>query len=213
MQNELNLQRTVSQEFSQTSQQAGTEINRKAKEHNDKTKQLAQAVAKADAEGNQELAQALAAQADDARKKAASWQRGGVLVNMISAGLTAPTQSMTGMVAATASPALSYEIGQHFKEKNAEGTSAHILAHAILGAAVAAAGDNNALAGALSAGGAEAAAPVISSWLYGESDGSKLNECRAEGNRNGDYKSAGNGYGGGCWWHNSQCGARQFECG
>ena len=174
VQNELDLQRTVSQDFSQTSQQAGTEINRKAKEHNDKAEQLAQAAAKADVGGNQELAQALAAQADDERKKAASWQRGGVLVNMISAGLTAPTQSMTGMVAATASPALSYEIGQQFKKHNAEGTPAHILAHAILGAAVAAAGDNNALAGALSAGGAEAAAPYISKWLYGKDKGSDL---------------------------------------
>ena len=52
---------------------------------------------------------------------------------------------MTGMVAATASPALSYEIGQQFKKHNAEGIPAHILAHAVLGAAVAAAGDNNAL--------------------------------------------------------------------
>ena len=79
-----------------------------------------------------------------------------------------------GIVAATASPALSYEIGQQFKKHNAEGTPAHILAHAVLGAAVAAAGDNNALAGALSAGGAEAAAPYISKWLYGKDKGSDL---------------------------------------
>ena len=174
VQSELDLQRAVIQDFSQTSQQAGTEINRKAKEHNDKAEQLAQAAAKADAEGNKELAQALAAQADDARKKAASWQRGGVLLNMISAGLSAPTQSTAGIMAATASPALSYEIGQQFKKHNAEGTPAHILAHAVLGAAVAAAGDNNALAGALSAGGAEAAAPYISKWLYGKDKGSDL---------------------------------------
>ena len=189
VQSELDLQRTVSQDFSQTSQQAGTEINRKVKEHNDKAKQLAQAAAKADAEGNKELAQALAAQADNERKKAASWQRGGVLLNMISAGLSAPTQSTTGIVAATASPALSYEIGQHFKglakenqrtgkteqeELSTGQKTAHILAHAILGAAVAAAGDNNALAGALSAGGAEAAAPYISKWLYGKEKGSDL---------------------------------------
>lgn len=38
---------------------------------------------------------------------------------------------------------------------------AHILAHAVLGAAVSAVGGNNALAGGLSAGSAEAAAPVI----------------------------------------------------
>ena len=195
VQSELDLQRTVSQDFSQTSQQAGTEINRKAKEHNDKAEQLGQAAAKADAEGNQELAQALAAQAGDERKKAASWQRGGVLLNMISAGLSAPTQSTTGMVAATASPALSYEIGQHFKglakenqrtgkteqeELSTGQKTAHILAHAILGAAVAAAGDNNALAGALSAGGAEAASPYISKWLYGKEKGSDLTEEEKE---------------------------------
>ncbi|EGY53534.1 VENN motif pre-toxin domain-containing protein [Neisseria shayeganii] len=43
-----------------------------------------------------------------------------------------------------------------------------------MGAAVASAGDNNALAGAISAGGAEAAAPIISHYLYNEQDGSKL---------------------------------------
>ena len=93
---------------------------------------------------------------------------------MIASGLSAPTQSGAGIVAATASPMISYEIGQYFKGKNAEGTSAHILAHAVLGAAVAAAGDNSAIAGAVSAGGAEAAAPIISHYLYNEQDGSKL---------------------------------------
>ncbi|MCP2041946.1 hypothetical protein L1281_002564 [Neisseria sp. HSC-16F19] len=49
----------------------------------------------------------------------------------------------------------------------------HMLAHGILGAAVAAAGDNNALSGGVAAISAEAAAPVISRWLYGKS-GSEL---------------------------------------
>ena len=43
-----------------------------------------------------------------------------------------------------------------------------------MGAAVAAAGANNALAGAINAGSAEAVVPVISNWLYGEIDGSAL---------------------------------------
>ena len=64
-----------------------------------------------------------------------------------------------------------YKLGQYFKSKNTEGSSAHILAHAVLGAA---AGDNNALAGAINAGGVGAAVPVISNWLYGEIDGSAL---------------------------------------
>ncbi|WP_239375216.1 VENN motif pre-toxin domain-containing protein [Snodgrassella gandavensis] len=46
--------------------------------------------------------------------------------------------------------------------------TAHILAHAILGAAVAAAGGNDALAGGLAAAGAEATAPILSEWLYGK---------------------------------------------
>ncbi|WP_241155910.1 VENN motif pre-toxin domain-containing protein [Neisseria yangbaofengii] len=106
-----------------------------------------------------------------------------MLLNSIAAGLSAPTQSTAGIAAAAASPAVSYQIGQHFKElaqQNSDGNlsakqeTAHILAHAVLGAATAAAGDNNALAGAISAGSAEAAAPLIGNYLYGEKDGSKL---------------------------------------
>ena len=93
---------------------------------------------------------------------------------MLATGLSAPTQSGVGIAAATASPALSYAIGQEFKKHHAEGTSAHILAHAVLGAAVAAAGGNDALAGALSAGGAEAIAPVVSRFMYGTDDPEKL---------------------------------------
>ncbi|EGY53533.1 hypothetical protein HMPREF9371_0278 [Neisseria shayeganii 871] len=59
-----------------------------------------------------ELAQTLSAQADDERRKAANWQRSGVLLDMISAGLSAPTQSTAGIAVATASPMISYEIGQ-----------------------------------------------------------------------------------------------------
>ncbi|MDF7675800.1 VENN motif pre-toxin domain-containing protein [Neisseriaceae bacterium ESL0693] len=44
--------------------------------------------------------------------------------------------------------------------------AAHLLAHAALGAAVAATGGNNALVGAASAAGAEAAAPALAHWLY-----------------------------------------------
>jgi len=44
----------------------------------------------------------------------------------------------------------------------------HILAHALLGAAVAAAGGNDPLTAGLAAGGAEAAAPLLAQWLYGK---------------------------------------------
>ena len=122
------------------------------------------------------------------RKYNDTWCRSGyrwakVILNMLASSLAAPTQSGAGIAAATASPAVSYAIGQHFKDlagQNANGKltasqeTAHVLAHAVLGAAVAAAGDNNALVGALSAGGSEAAAPYISKWLYGKEKGSDL---------------------------------------
>ncbi len=99
----------------------------------------------------------------------------GLLIDTVASGLSAPTSSGLGIATATISPAASYEIGQYFKaqaRKNANGQltsgqeAAHILAHTVLGAAVAAAGGNNALTAGLSAGGA--AAPVLSSFLYGK---------------------------------------------
>ncbi|WP_252512311.1 VENN motif pre-toxin domain-containing protein [Acinetobacter bereziniae] len=82
--------------------------------------------------------------------------------------MSAPTSSGLGIATATLSPVASYEIGQYFKSKDAEGSTAHILAHTVLGAAVAAAGGNDALTAGLSAGGAEAAAPKLAKYLYGK---------------------------------------------
>ncbi|AHN29308.1 hemagglutinin/hemolysin-related protein [Snodgrassella alvi wkB2] len=101
-------------------------------------------------------------------KELSQWNAGGLLLNVIGAGLSAPTNSIGGIVAATASPIVSYQIGQYFKGKDAEGSTAHLVAHAVVGAAVAAAGGNNALAGGLAAAGTEALAPVVSKWLYGK---------------------------------------------
>ncbi|HFC6804154.1 TPA: VENN motif pre-toxin domain-containing protein, partial [Neisseria meningitidis] len=183
VQSELDLQRTVSQDFSKNVQQANTEIN----QHLDKLKADKEAAETAAAEalanGDMETAKRKAHEAQDAAAKADNWQQGKVILNMLASGLAAPTQSGAGIAAATASPAVSYAIGQHFKDlagQNANGKltasqeTAHVLAHAVLGAAVAAAGNNNALAGALSAGGSEAAAPYISKWLYGKEKGSDL---------------------------------------
>ena len=119
----------------------------------------------------------------------ALWQRGQVLLNSIASGLSAPTQSGAGIAANAVSPAVSYQIGQYFKElaaNNRDGQlsagqeAAHILAHTVWGAAVAHAGGNNALAGALAAGGPEAAAPIISHYLYQERDGSRLSAEQKE---------------------------------
>ena len=108
VQSELDLQRTISQSFNQNVQAANIKIN----QHLDQLKA--------------QLEKGEISQSNyDTQVK--NWQRGQVLLNSIASGLSAPTQSTTGMVAATASPALSYEIGQQFKKHNAEGTPAHIL--------------------------------------------------------------------------------------
>ena len=82
--------------------------------------------------------------------------------------MSAPTSSGLGIAAATVSPKLSYEIGQYFKSNDSEGSATHILAHTVLGAAVAAAGGNDALLAGVTAGGAEASAPLLSKYLYGK---------------------------------------------
>ena len=97
-----------------------------------------------------------------------NYQKLGVILDSIAAGLSAPTNSIGGIGAAALSPAASYEIGQYFKGKDAEGSAGHIFAHTILGAAVAAAGGNDALTAGLSVGGAEAVAPILSEYLYGK---------------------------------------------
>lgn len=101
-------------------------------------------------------------------KKVENYQRLGVLLDVVASGLSAPTNSGLGIATSSLSPVASYEIGQYFKAKGTEGSSAHILAHTVLGAAVAAAGGNDALTAGLTAGGAEAAAPVLSNFLFGK---------------------------------------------
>lgn len=138
VQKEINLQMDVTKKFDANRQEAKAEINQKI----DQLK----------SEG----------------KDASQWQKAGVLLDMVSAGLSAPTASGAGIAVSTLSPKISYEIGQYFKGKDAEGSAAHILAHTILGAAVAATGGNNALTAGISAGGAEAAAPLLAEYLYGK---------------------------------------------
>ncbi|RRD88942.1 hemagglutinin repeat-containing protein, partial [Conchiformibius steedae] len=183
VQSELDLQRSVSQSFNQNTQQISTQINANVKEHFDKAKELEKQASDAVNNGERQLAQQLADQAAEEYKTAENWQLAGVGVNMVAAGLSAPTDSAGGIAAATLSPAASYKIGQDFKklaQANADGKltgeqqAAHVLAHTVLGAAVAAAGGNDPLAGGISAGGAEYLAPKVSQFLYGTDDPEKL---------------------------------------
>ncbi|STZ14954.1 Possible hemagglutinin (DUF637) [Moraxella caviae] len=86
-----------------------------------------------------------------------------------------------GDVARAASPELAYQIGQYFKNNKTlnqldngnrpeEQSVNHLLAHAILGAAVSYATGNNPTTGALSGASSEVAAPALADYLYGTKD-------------------------------------------
>ncbi|HCA5285602.1 TPA: hemagglutinin repeat-containing protein [Acinetobacter nosocomialis] len=172
VQSEINLQMDVTKNFDANRQEAKAEINKKI----DDAKKENQSIIDKQKQGLG-LSKQEQDQLNAYNDKVENYQRLGILLDSISTGLSAPTSSGLGIATATLSPAASYKIGQYFKEQannNANGQltsgqeAAHILAHTVLGAAVAAAGGNNALTAGLSAGGAEAAAPVLSSFLYGK---------------------------------------------
>ena len=151
----------MTKKFDQNRQEVKAEINKKI----DQAKSENQAILDKQEGGiplSREEEQQLAAY----NKKVENYQQLGVLLDVVTSGLSSPTSSGLGIAASSLSPVASYEIGQYFKEKGTEGSSAHILAHTVLGAAVAAAGGNDALTAGLVAGGAEAAAPALSSFLY-----------------------------------------------
>ena len=98
-----------------------------------------------------------------------------VLFDSITGAIYGPnTNGVTGYVARAVAPEVSFRIGQYFKENHGEGTAPHILAHGILAAAVSAATGNDPTTGALSAMGAEAAAPIVAKFLFGDKPISEL---------------------------------------
>ena len=113
VQKELDLQREISQEFSDNMQTASAMINSKKDALKEKLKNTALSPE----------------EREKYEKELSQWNAGGLLLNAIGAGLSAPTNSIGGIVAATASPIVSYQIGQYFKGKDAEGSTAHLVAH------------------------------------------------------------------------------------
>ena len=179
VQRELDTQTEVTQTFSHTRQQIWSVAATKAQAHRERAENLARSADIAEKNGDHATAARLRKEAESERQQAKRWQWTGVAVNMVGAGLSAPTQSSAGIAANAAAPAVSYRIGQEFKRRNAEGSLGHLLAHATLGGLTAAAGGNDPLAGALSSGGAEAAAGYISR-LFGQTDGSRLSAEQKE---------------------------------
>ena len=168
VQSELDLQREVSQQFSHNADIVRAEFNKDLDALNEKIK------TEKDPEKQKEYEQ----QRDKLQQRQ-------VFFNMVVAALSAPTDSAAGIAAATAAPAISYGIGQEFKnnklknEKDGgnrptEGSATHIASHMALGAVVSALGGNDAVSGALAAGGAEALVPLFSQAIYDTKDPEKL---------------------------------------
>ena len=163
VQKEIGLQVSVTQQFDTTRQGVKAEINKQVDKQQQTVKEAEAALElnPYDPVATQKLA--------DANAAIQNWQQGGVLVDMIAGGLSGPTSTgAAGTIANAAAPGLQFAVGQYFKGQQAEGSTAHVVAHTVLAAAVAAAGGNDALTAGLSAGGAEALAPVVSNWLFGK---------------------------------------------
>ena len=168
---ELNAQTQITQAFDQERRKIKTEINAKEKALRD------EAEAASDS-GDYQTAQEKFAAADKLVNQ-------GLLFDAVAGAIYGPNSNGTiGYVAKAVSPAVSFKIGQYYKDLEANQDdkltgrqeAGHILAHALLGAAVSYATGNDALTGGVSAGTAEAAAPLLSQLLY-EKD---TNELTAE---------------------------------
>lgn len=146
VQNELDVQTRVTQTFDTNRQEVKAEINSKIDEAN--------SILKADPNNK------------EAQQTIEDMQHLGVLVDSIAGALYSPADSTLGTVANTLSPAIVYEIGQHFKEEGTEGSAQHIIAQTLVAAATASLAGNDELTAGLSAGGAEIIAPILADWMY-----------------------------------------------
>ena len=169
---ELGAQVEITQAFDQERRKVKTEINKKEKD------------LRAEAEeqgllGNTTARDKLIEQADKVQNQ-------GLLFDAVSGAIYGPNSNgAVGYVAKAASPFVASQIGTYFKanevvnsidggNRSEQGSAAHILAQGILGAAISYATGSDALTGGISAGAGEATAPLLSKFLYGSSDPTKL---------------------------------------
>ena len=166
---ELGAQTEITQAFDQERRKIKTEINAREQKLRKEAEEQGQL-------GNTTARDKLIEQADKVQNQ-------GLLFDAISGAIYGPnTNGVTGYVTKAASPFVSNQIGQYYKElADAQGgnltgaqKAGHILAHGILGAATSYNTGNDALTGGLSAGAGEAAAPLLSNFLYGTADPSEL---------------------------------------
>ena len=161
VQDEINLQVRVSQQFDKTRQQAKAEIGSIEQSYRNKAKEAIE-------RGDFVEAERLDNLADD-------WQRGGLVLDSVAGALYGPnTNGALGAVAQVAAPHLVSELGDYFERSGQQGSTGHIVAQGVLGAALAAATGNDALIGGLVSGGSEAFTPILTNWLYGTTNPSEL---------------------------------------
>ena len=169
---ELNAQVTITQAFDTERRAIRSEFAKKAEDYRKKAKDLVD-----DNPRKTEL-ETKAKQIDDNLR----------LFDGITSALYAPNSNgIVGDVTRAVSPQVAYQIGQYFKENEIKNQSdggnrpeeqslQHLLAHTILGAAVSAATGNDIATGAILGAANEAAAPILSNYLYGTKDPSELNQ-------------------------------------
>ncbi|OAU98986.1 hypothetical protein AO382_2253 [Moraxella catarrhalis] len=169
---ELNTQVTITQAFDTERRAIRSEFSQKAEDYRNQAKDLA------DDDPRKTELETKAKQIDDNLK----------LFDGITSALYAPNSNgIIGDVSRAASPELAYQIGQYFKGNKAlnqldngnrpeEQSANHLLAHAILGAAVSYATGNDIATGALSGATSEAVAPALSGFLFNTKDPSELNQ-------------------------------------
>lgn len=157
VQNELDVQTRVTQQFDHTRQGVSVLIDQQEQTLRDKANEAALA-------GDTQKAQELTQQADN-------WSTGGLILDGIANALYSPnTNGITGTVAQVASPMLVEQVGNYFKYSDQAGTTQHFVAQSLLGAAISAASGNDALMGVFVSGGSEALAPMVANFLYGDRD-------------------------------------------
>ncbi|MBQ9600601.1 MAG: VENN motif pre-toxin domain-containing protein, partial [Neisseriaceae bacterium] len=147
VQNEIDLQVEVTQEFGRNVQ----DLNRRKNIELDELKEELKSGKKTQEEY------------DQAVKKIETEK---AIINMLAGGLMLPSDGALGIATSAVSPAVSFQVGQHFKKEGKEGSFEHIATHAVIGALTSVANGGNALSGAVSAGSAEYIAKVTAETLF-----------------------------------------------
>ena len=170
---ELGAQVEITQAFDQERRKIKTQLNEDEKSYRDAAKEALE-------NGDRDSWEAYSQEADKIQQKA-------LLFDGISSAIYGPNSNgAVGYVAKAISPQIAYQIGQAFKDNdytNSEndnnelsgvGSPQHLLAHAILGAAVSVATGNDALTGGLGASAGEGTALILSKYIYKVDNPSQL---------------------------------------